>query len=256
MVNNGCLGLRKKVVVLCAISIALLFVSSATAVPQVNGSIAIEKIDKVTRMETTFRTIYEKINNILENNEISDEDVILESNSNNGSGLLSSVLSIILEFLRTFTQGAVGLIEGLFRFIGSLITIILLIVARLQSTLTIAGFFVIYSGIMSKIGIKILSILSAPLRALFSSKLTIAIGDLLGYISVIFHDILAVLIVLAIPLLLVAAVLLLLGQEGVFQDLFDSIDMWLQNSSGPVKNSGNGILYMMGSCLAFYLGKN
>jgi len=256
MANNRHLGLRKKVVVLCAISFALLFVSSATAVPQVNGSIAVEKIDKVAKIETTFKTLYEKINNILENNEISDDDIILKSNSNNGNGLLSRVFSIILEFLRTFTKGAVGLLEGLFRFIGSLITIILLIVARLQSTLTIAGFFMIYSGIMSKIGIKILSILSAPLRALFSSKLTIAIGELLGYISVIIHDILAVLIVLAIPLLLVGAVLLLLGQEGIFQDLFDTFDMWLQKSSGPIKNSGDGILYIMASCLACYLGKN
>jgi len=256
MLNNGYLGLRKKVVVLCAISIALLFVSSATAVPQVNGSIAVEKIDKVAEIETIFKILSEKINKILGNNDISEDDVILESNNNNGNGLLSRVFSIILELLKTFTQGAIGLLEGLLRFIGSLLSIILLIFARLQTTLTIAGFYMIYAGIMSKIGIKILSILSVPLRALLSSKLTIKIGELLGYLSIVFHDLLAVLIVLAIPLLIVAAVLILLGEEGVFQDLFDTFNTWFQESSNPVKNRSNGILYIMASCLACYLGKN
>ena len=69
MSYNGYLGLRKKVVVLCTISIALLFISSATAVPQVNGSIAVEKIDKFAKIETIFRALSEKINNLLENND-------------------------------------------------------------------------------------------------------------------------------------------------------------------------------------------
>jgi hypothetical protein len=255
MSNNGYLGLRKKIVVLFAISVALLFVSSATAVPQVNGSIVVEKIDKVTKIETIFKTLSEEIKEILDKNDITDADAILETN-NNGNGILLKVFTKILDFLKTFAQGAIGLIEGLFRFIGSLLTIILLIFARLQSTLIIAGFYMIYSGIMSKIGIKILSFLSAPLRAIFSSKLTIAIGELLGYLSVIFHDILAVLIVLAIPLLIVAVVLLLLSEEGVLQDLSDTISSLIQEKSKPIKNSSNGILYMMASCLACYLGKN
>ena len=44
-------GFERKSIILFSIMISLLFISSATAVPQVNGSIVIDKIDEFNQNE-------------------------------------------------------------------------------------------------------------------------------------------------------------------------------------------------------------
>lgn len=338
-------GLRRKAVILCAISIALLFISSATAVPQVHGSIAIEKIDKAEKLETIYRllseeidlnnlnsdeekinsvfmlaaiveqTIYmvknpdgdfdvkaiqnaaEKISNdeicetdvisktqtclnslytvignmltnkdlseeeantfetlknyvsklqTLVNEEAPDDDTALNSDGNGNDGFLQKLWSILmtillipLMILKGVFKGTIGLLGGLLKGIGSIVTIILLMLAGLQTSLILTGFFVIYIGILSKIGIKIFAAIGAPIFAILSASLTLAIGSVLGNISVVIHSILAVLIIFAIPLIIIAAVILLLGE-----------------SEGGRGVDRDGLLYMMASYIAYLLGDN
>jgi hypothetical protein len=241
-----------------AISIALLFVSSATAVPQVNGSIDVEKIDNKVKMERLLGLISEKIQNIFEKSMILDGSDVLFSKIANGRELLQQILSLLISVLQKITQGVSGLLKGFFSLIGSILSIIILSFVKLQTSLTISGIFLVFMGIMSKIGIRILSILSAPLRALFSSKMTLLIGELLGHLTVIFHDALAVAIIFAIPLSIVAAVLFLLGGESLFQDFTDNFIDGLQDFIPTTKSTkvlNDGLLYIMASCIACYINE-
>lgn len=334
-------GLGRKAVILCAISIALLFISSATAVPQVHGSIAAEKIEKAEKLETISRllseeididnlnsdeekinsifmlaaiveqTIYmaenpdgnfdvkaiqnaaEKISNdeicktdvvsktqtcinslytvidnmltneelseeesyvfetlknyvsklqILLNEETPDEDTVFNSGSNGNDGFLQKLWSILmtillipLMILKGVFKGSVVILGGLLKGIGSIVTIILLMLAGFQTSLVLAGFFIIYIGILSKIGIKIFAAIGAPIFAILSASLTLAIGSVLGNISVVIHSILAVLTIFAIPLIIIAAVVFLLSEP---------------------EGNGDGLLYIMASYIAYLLGGN
>jgi len=61
MNNKKHFNLRKKAVILGVLAVVILFVSSATAVPQVHGSITVEKLDEVERMETITNILSEQI---------------------------------------------------------------------------------------------------------------------------------------------------------------------------------------------------
>ena len=61
MNNKKHFNLRKQAVVLGVLAVVILFVSSATAVPQVHGSITVEKLDEVERMETITNILSEQI---------------------------------------------------------------------------------------------------------------------------------------------------------------------------------------------------
>ena len=49
MYKSKYFGFGKKSIIFCSIIISLLFISSATAVPQVNGSVAIDKLDELNQ---------------------------------------------------------------------------------------------------------------------------------------------------------------------------------------------------------------
>ena len=113
MSMKGDLGLRKKVVTICTISIALLFISSATAVPQAHGSIIVEKIKEVDILKSIYTKLSEGTNKILED-------------TGEGNGLLLQVITSLIDIFKAISKGAIGLIEGILRLIGSLISIIVL----------------------------------------------------------------------------------------------------------------------------------
>jgi len=61
MNNKKHFNLGKKAIILGVLAVVILFVSSATAVPQVHGSITVEKLDEVERMETITNILSEQI---------------------------------------------------------------------------------------------------------------------------------------------------------------------------------------------------
>lgn len=61
MHNKKNFKLGKKAIIIGAIVVALLFVSSATAVPQTHGSIVVEKLDKIEKVKTISSILSETI---------------------------------------------------------------------------------------------------------------------------------------------------------------------------------------------------
>lgn len=319
MRNGKRIKLGKKAIILGAIVVALLFVSSATAVPQTNGSVVVEKLDEIEKIETIYSILSEEIDieNLdsdettigtvfmlvavaeqiismardpdgdldvsaiqsavekIDREEINEKDVILKTqdcldllsttidemltekelsneeliafrtlktyvlklqsmtdgaalNSNistekGGEGLLQKLISIILiillipfMILKGVISGVIGIIAGTLRGIGALIKLVVLLFAGVQSMLTLTAFFVIFIGIMSRIGIKLFAAVGAPIFAIIISRLIPTIGSILGGLSIAVHSLVALLIILAIPLsiaLIVGIIILLLGEE-------------------------------------------
>jgi len=338
MYKSKYFGFGKKSIIFCSVIISLLFISSATAVPQVNGSLAIDKLDELnqnkillahlskniyldnleseaTKMSTLFLfskiigleinmiddsnynqdninsisenfindAIDEKdiidetknciislsntINNIQRENDLTKEEfesienlngmvlkissifinkfynndgIIKDNNVLLENGLLQKIISFILTVLQFIVtiikgilQGFFALFGGLIRTIGAIIGIILLIIADVQTILLLIGLYMISLGVLSKTIIKTLASIGAPIFAAISAFLSIAIGTLLGSISAVVFSIFGVLIILAIPIALVAAIL-------YFSGYFDSGD-------------GDGLIYIIASCITYYL---
>lgn len=75
MYNKGNFKLGKKAIIIGAIAVALLFVSSATAVPQTHGSIVVEKLDKIEKVKTISSILSETID--IEN--LDSDEVMIDS---------------------------------------------------------------------------------------------------------------------------------------------------------------------------------
>ena len=79
MNNKKHFNLRKKAVILGVLAVVILFVSSATAVPQVHGSITVEKLDEFERVKTISSILSEEVN---------IENLIRLNQKDRGSGAL------------------------------------------------------------------------------------------------------------------------------------------------------------------------
>lgn len=171
---------------------------------------------------------------------------ILPDNGNSGNGWLSilkNILGVFVSILSVIINGilkGIGLlVRGILRIIGALITIVVLILTGLQTILTAGAFFFLFIGFISKIGIKMLSIIAAPVFALLAAQFSMSMGTLLSGISMAINSILAIALFFAIPLLLVAGVLLLTGEES------DDDDDGSGFSFDFSKLTGDGPLYML-----------
>ena len=303
MHNKRNFKLGKKAIIIGVIAVALLFVSSATAVPQTHGSIVVEKLDKIEKVKTISSILSETIDieNLdsdevmidsvfmlavvteqiiamarnpdgdldisaiqsaaekIEREEIDEKDVILKtqdcldllsttidemltekelsneelilfktlktyvlkmqsliddevlnsdiSTEQETGGLIQKLLSIILilllipfMILNGVINGVIGIIMGVLRCISALIRLVILFFAGAQSILTLTAFFVIFMGIMSRIGLKLFANIAAPILALITARLIPAIGTLLGGLSLAVHSLVALLIIFAIPI--------------------------------------------------------
>jgi len=304
MHNKKNFKLGKKTIIIGAIVVALLFVSSATAVPQTHGSIVVEKLDKIEKVKTISSILSETIDieNLdsdevtidsvfmlavlteqiifmarnpdddldisaiqsaaekIEREEIDEKDVILKtqdcldllsttidemltekelsneeelilfktlktyvlkmqsliddevlnsdiSTEQEKEGLVQKLLSIILilllipfMILKGAINGVIGIIMGVLRCISALIRLVILFFAGAQSMLTLTAFFVIFIGIMSRIGLKLFANIAAPILALITARLIPAIGALFGGLSLAVHSLVALLIIFAIPI--------------------------------------------------------
>lgn len=137
-------------------------------------------------------------------------------NSNGGflskiGNILGVIISVITFLLRGIMQGVSLLVSGIIKAIVALVSILLLIIGAIQTSLTIGSFFLIFLGFVSKIGLRIFSILGAPMFALLAAQFTISAGKLLGGISMGLLSILALLVFFALPLLIIGAIFYLSG---------------------------------------------
>ena len=317
MHNKKNFKLGKKAIIIGAIVLVLLFVSSATAVPQTHGSIVVEKLDKIEKANTISSILSETIDieNLdsdevmidsvfmlaivteqiismarnpdgdldisaiqsaaekIERERIDEKDVILKtqncldllsitidemltekelsneelilfktlktyvlkmqsliddevlnsdiSTEQEKGGLIQKLLSIILilllipfMILKGVINGVIGIIMGVLRCISALIRLVILFFAGAQGMLTLTAFFVIFMGIMSRIGLKLFANIAAPIFALITARLIPAIGALFGGLSLAVHSLVALLIIFAIPIaiaMIIVVVAIILG---------------------------------------------
>ncbi|MDG6218924.1 MAG: hypothetical protein QCI00_05745, partial [Candidatus Thermoplasmatota archaeon] len=133
-----------------------------------------------------------------------------------GNGNLLSILktifsvlgSILVFIMQALLQGISLLIGGIIKVIVALVTIVLIILAGLQTILTIGAFFLIFIGFMSNIGLKALFTIASPIFALLSAQLSISIGKLVGGLSMALFSILGFMVFFALPLLLILGLVL------------------------------------------------
>jgi hypothetical protein len=128
-------------------------------------------------------------------------------------GLIQKLLSIILillliplMILNGVINGVIGIIMGVLRCISALIRLVVLFFAGAQGMLTLTAFFVIFMGIMSRIGLKLFSNIAAPIFALITARLIPAIGTLLGGVLLAVHSLVALLLIFAIPIAMIIVV--------------------------------------------------
>ena len=316
MQNKKNFKLEKKIIIIGAIFVALLFVSSATAVPQTHGSIVVEKLDKIEKVKTIASILSETVDienlgsnevmidpvfmlavvteqiismarnpdgdldiyaiesaaekiereeidekNVifktqdcldllsttidekLTEKELSNEELILFktlktyvlkmqsliddkvlnsdiSTEQEKEGLVQKLLSIILILLLIpfmiligVFNGVIGITMGVLRCISALIRLVILFFAGAQSMLTLIAFFVIFMGIMSRIGLKLFSNIIAPIFAFITARLIPAIGSLFVGLSLAVHSLAALLIIFAIPVIIVLVAIVLGGGD-------------------------------------------
>jgi hypothetical protein len=162
-------------------------------------------------------------------------------------GVLGSILGVILKAL---FQGVSILIGGIIKAIVALVTIVILIIAGFQTVLTIGAFFLIFMGFMSNIGLRAFSIIASPIFALLSAQFSISVGKLLGGISMALFSVLGFLVFFALPLLLIAGLIFLLG------DGLEDFDFGFNGGSfDPSNVLGDGPIYMFISVLSYLVNQ-
>jgi len=279
MYNRKYFRLGKTAIMIGALAVALLFISSATAVPQVHGSAVVKKLDEVEKIksisnilskemdisnldsdEAVFNSVFmlavitEQIIFTIKNpdsdldvsaiqraaekismGKIDEKNIISKTQSCLGS------LSVIIDEMSTkkdlserelsafkilkihvlkmrslmdndalnlglsVRHEAVGLLGGVFK-------LVVLLFAGAQSMLTLTAFFVIYMGIMSKTGLKLLAAVGAPIFASIVFRLIPVTGSLLGSLSLAVSSLLALLLIFAIPLIIILVIVLVIKQ--------------------------------------------
>jgi hypothetical protein len=147
--------------------------------------------------------------------------MIQTENSSNGTSdntilniiinLFKSLFTVITTLLKIILNAAINLIGGLLRIIGAVIAIILLFLAGTQTVLTLGAILMLFLGVMSKYGIKALSIIGAPIFAIIAAQLSISLGTVIGGISTVIFSILAILLLFALPISIAALIYFILG---------------------------------------------
>jgi hypothetical protein len=120
--------------------------------------------------------------------------------------------------LKGLITGAISLISGLIRTVLAIIKLTILSVAGIQGILTITGLFVIFLGLMTKLGFKIFSLISSPVLSAIVLRIIPALGSLMGGLSLIIHSIVGLAIIGALPVLLI---ILILNIVKIFQNFIE-----------------------------------
>lgn len=240
MSYNTIKEIRNKSIHLGVIAVISIIISATILVPQVQGSIFFKNSeenisDKISTYidsffgegtnliecknfeATAFNKIIQKIlsedkfNSIFsDENELtkkfitsSDSPMTSEVMIQKFIGFLNLLITLPIILLKGIITGGISLISGLIRTVIAIIKLTILSVAGIQGALTFTGFFVIFLGLMTKLGFKIFSIISSPIFSVIVLRIIPAIGSLLGGLSLIIHSIIGLAIMSALPLLII-----------------------------------------------------
>lgn len=156
--------------------------------------------------------------------------------------MMSSLPSLLFKIIG---QGATLIIQSIIRIIRALISMIVLFVSGVQLALLLTGLFFIFLGYASKVGIKALSIISAPLFALMAIMFSLATGSFVGGVSLILNFAAGFIITFAIPISIILLIIWLIS-DGDFNFDFFNFDLDFLDNDG-------GFFYMIGSIITSIL---
>ena len=130
--------------------------------------------------------------------------------------LIIMVILFLLDggFIAIILGAASGIISAIVFVLGAIVGTLFLLIMGLQGILSFAAIFVFLLGIVSKVVIKVLSTLGAPLLAYLTWKLTGILGGVLGYVSLAVLSGAALLLFLSLPIGLGLVILTFIQGDG------------------------------------------
>ncbi|MBN2604161.1 MAG: hypothetical protein JXA91_08530, partial [Candidatus Thermoplasmatota archaeon] len=175
-------------------------------------------IQKIT-LENKFNSIFNK-KNYVSNNLLfsSDTQITSEIIIQKFIGFINLLITLPIILLKGIITGAISLILGLIRTILAIIKLTILSVAGIQGVLTLTGLFIIFLGLMTKLGFKIFSTIGSPIFSVIVLRIIPALGSLIGGLSLIVHSIIGLAIMSALPVVLI---ILVLNIVKILQDLIE-----------------------------------
>lgn len=250
-------SVNRKLLVFSTMFISSLILLASTAVPQTQGKVITDQIDRYEQLRTYttllttsdesspaiqkllspfWQILFSWLLKLFKNTLMGLNGIITPDGDGNGfsgrfSGLLSILMNIIMTLFKFILKGIVSVVSTFVKIIGSIILLFILMLLKLQTNLTSGAVFLMFIGIVSKITTKVLSALKAPLQAIIAALISLTMGSLVGSLSFVLLALLSVVTLFAIPIGIVAAIaILLLSLSGEnLTDIIDSIIEFIQD---------------------------
>jgi hypothetical protein len=203
---------KKAVLILGSLAICFLCISSATAVPQVEGSKVISSLQQSQRVQTMRELIQSWKTQV---NQRSKTQRAIQGKTQ--QGFLQVMLSLLLKLMINLLSLGKGITIGLLNLTVVLLKLTITLLVGTQKILTVAATATIYLGIKATIGalkfFKAATPIAARIASVFASVITPLIGALVGLVVFAISAGAAAAIVLALPLLLVLLLQSLTGES-------------------------------------------
>ena len=181
---------------------------------------AINQIIQKIISEDKFNSIFSDENDFIKKLfTSSDSPITSEVTIQKFIGFLNLLITLPIILLKGIITGGISIISGLIRTVMAIIKLTILSVAGIQGALTFTGFFIIFLGLMTKLGFKIFSIISSPIFSVIVLRIIPALGSLFGGLSLIIHSIIGLAIMSALPLLIIIlAINIVKIVQGIIED--------------------------------------
>lgn len=236
----------KKVILFSTISVSIILLLTATAVPVTQGETLMEKINQNEglkklfsnsllgnylkrneknegRLSKFFETISQffnektsKLKNNIKSIELLNKPLLGGTTTVTLAVLVILCVLLLMKIVKEIigtSVGTVGKIISMFwqgiRIIGSIVRLAFLSAAAVQTTLAIFAFIILIMGILSKNLIKLIATISAPLVSVIALIFTKVAGSIIGWFSLAVHVTLAS-VVFLLPLILIILVPILM----------------------------------------------
>ncbi len=276
-------SLSNKSIIVSTIIVSLLILSATTAIPQAQGKVVNDQIDRYEEARS-FATLLNDLKNdqsipdqqrfslpfwqtllslllrLLRNKLTGIDGFEIPDLGGNGffgrfSGILSILMNMLMMVLKLIIKGIVSVVGSILRILGSIVLIIMLILSGLQTGLASTAFFSVFLGIVSKIVIQALSFIGAPIYAIIAALLSISSGSLMGGLSFVLFSLLAIIIFFAIPIAIVVGILFIFGDElPTIEEIIEYIkglfgDLLPDDLLDQFQSNGTGLIYMIRSII-------
>jgi len=205
-------SLKQTGIIIGALAICLLFISSATAVSHVEGSTVVQSM-KISEKTQTFLDTIESLKTRW-SQRYSTKSLLQGSSQ---GGFLRIMLTLLLKFLVNIAQLTKGVTIGLVNLVAIILKLTITLLIGTQKILTVAAVGTIYLGIKTTIGtlkfFKAVTPVAAKLASIIASILTPLIGALVSGAVFALSAAAAAALFLAIPLVLLLLVQSFTGES-------------------------------------------